>query len=180
VLKYAPGGIAARINAYVPEAMRGVTNIITYDGSQEVGYFNEQGLNSFLGHSRKPKTPAFTDWIETEVLPALRSSKSERHERQVKYESTGQGDVNKPELLKDGGPDVMQKMSTTPENDYDPNRQPVDPGREEEVLQFTCAEFGTIRVLKDEDGSPLIVGKDVLVALQRIKVKYLLHMNTNK
>jgi prophage antirepressor-like protein len=53
---------------------KGVTNVYTPGGSQEMGYVTESGLYSLIFTSRKPEAKAFKRWVTHEVLPAIRKT----------------------------------------------------------------------------------------------------------
>jgi prophage antirepressor-like protein len=71
-LDYADASNPARLAAHVPEEWRGVKQIHTPGGTQEMHCLAEQGLYFFLARSDKPKAFPFQKWLAGEVLPAIR------------------------------------------------------------------------------------------------------------
>ena len=59
---------------------KGVTNVYTLGGSQEVVIINESGLYSLVLTSRKPEAKRFKKWVTASVLPAIRKTGSYRPE----------------------------------------------------------------------------------------------------
>jgi len=53
---------------------KGVTNSYTLGGEQEMLTISESGLYSLVFRSRKPEAKAFSKWVRTDVLPALRTA----------------------------------------------------------------------------------------------------------
>lgn len=60
--------------AHVPEEWKGVTSVVTLQGSQELLTLTEEGLYFFLARSDKPKARAFQKWLAGEVLPSIRKN----------------------------------------------------------------------------------------------------------
>jgi anti-repressor protein len=58
--------------ARLPEQMKGVATIDTLGGAQQARVVNEAGLYKLAFTSRKPEAEAFTDWVASDVLPAIR------------------------------------------------------------------------------------------------------------
>ncbi len=56
------------------EDEKGVCNIYTPGGNQEMTIINESGLYSLIFRSRKPEALKFTKWVTSEVLPAIRKT----------------------------------------------------------------------------------------------------------
>lgn len=56
----------------LPEIMKGVANIDTLGGTQQVNTISEAGVYKLVFSSRKPEAEKFTDWIALEVLPSIR------------------------------------------------------------------------------------------------------------
>lgn len=55
---------------------RGISNVYTPSGNQEMTIINESGLYSLILRSRKAEAKAFKKWITSEVLPAIRKTGS--------------------------------------------------------------------------------------------------------
>lgn len=51
---------------------KGVSNVYTLGGVQELSVVNESGLYHLVITSRKPEAKAFRKWVTAEVLPAIR------------------------------------------------------------------------------------------------------------
>ncbi|MDH2435634.1 Bro-N domain-containing protein [Pokkaliibacter sp. MBI-7] len=56
------------------EDEKGVLNVDTLGGSQEVACINESGLYSLILTSRKPEAKRFKKWVTAEVLPTIRKT----------------------------------------------------------------------------------------------------------
>lgn len=54
------------------EKMKGTNSIPTLGGNQEMSIVSESGVYKLVFTSRKPEAERFTDWIATEVIPAIR------------------------------------------------------------------------------------------------------------
>ncbi|MCB1092286.1 MAG: Bro-N domain-containing protein [Verrucomicrobiae bacterium] len=54
------------------EDEKGITNLDTLGGTQEILIVNESGLYALVFKSRKPEARAFRKWVTSEVLPAIR------------------------------------------------------------------------------------------------------------
>lgn len=63
-----PSDAARRLD----EDEKGVDNIDTLGGAQEMTVVNESGLYSLILTSRKPAAKRFKKWVTAEVLPAIR------------------------------------------------------------------------------------------------------------
>jgi prophage antirepressor-like protein len=55
---------------------KGVTNVYTPGGLQEMGYVSESGLYSLIFTSRKSEAKVFKRWVTHEVLPSIRRTGS--------------------------------------------------------------------------------------------------------
>lgn len=53
---------------------KGIANIYTPGGEQEVLIISESGLYALVFRSRKPEAKVFSKWVRSEVLPALRKT----------------------------------------------------------------------------------------------------------
>lgn len=73
-LDYSDNSNAARVISYVPEEWRGVNQIHTPYGIQNMLTLSEPGLYFFLGRSDKPKALPFQKWLAGEVLPSIRKT----------------------------------------------------------------------------------------------------------
>ncbi|PHJ69118.1 hypothetical protein VF14_02980 [Nostoc linckia z18] len=60
--------------ARLDEDEKGVGNIDTPGGSQEMTIINESGLYSLILTSRKPQAKRFKKWMTSEVLPSIRKT----------------------------------------------------------------------------------------------------------
>ena len=60
--------------ALLDEDERGVHNMDTPSGKQEMGIISEAGLYSLILRSRKPEAKAFKRWVTHEVLPSIRKT----------------------------------------------------------------------------------------------------------
>jgi anti-repressor protein len=54
------------------EKMKGVSSVDTLGGNQEMSIVSEAGVYKLVFTSRKPEAERFTDWLATEVIPAIR------------------------------------------------------------------------------------------------------------
>jgi len=54
------------------EKMKGTDTISTLGGNQEMNIISEAGVYKIVFTSRKPEAEKFTDWVTSEVLPAIR------------------------------------------------------------------------------------------------------------
>jgi prophage antirepressor-like protein len=68
----AVNGNPSRGDKGVGEKNRGIYNVYTLGGNQDVLCISEQGLYKLIFKSRKPFAEEFQDWICGEVIPALR------------------------------------------------------------------------------------------------------------
>lgn len=71
-LGYAESSNPARLFQSVPEEWKGVKQIHTLGGEQQILTISEQGLYFFLGRSDKPGALPFQKWLAGEVIPAIR------------------------------------------------------------------------------------------------------------
>ena len=53
---------------------KGVLNVDTLGGAQEMNVVNESGVYSLIFTSRKPQAKAFRRWVTDEVLPSIRKT----------------------------------------------------------------------------------------------------------
>lgn len=60
--------------AQFSEKLKGVANIYTLGGNQDMTILSEAGVYKLVFRSRKPEAERFTDWIASDVLPALRKT----------------------------------------------------------------------------------------------------------
>lgn len=60
------------IREYVDSEDKGVTEIVTPGGTQEMTIINESGLYSLVLSSKLPNARKFRRWVTTEVLPTVR------------------------------------------------------------------------------------------------------------
>lgn len=51
-----------------------ITDTLTKGGKQQVTFINESNLYKIIFQSRKPEAEKFTDWVTSEVLPAIRKT----------------------------------------------------------------------------------------------------------
>lgn len=51
-----------------------ITDTLTNGGMQKVTFINESNLYKVIFQSRKPQAEKFTDWVTSEVLPAIRKT----------------------------------------------------------------------------------------------------------
>lgn len=58
--------------ALLDEDEKGVHNVDTLGGAQELSIINESGLYSLIMRSRKPEAKAFKKWVTSVVLPSIR------------------------------------------------------------------------------------------------------------
>lgn len=58
------------------EDERGVDNIYTQGGEQEMNVISESGLYALILRSRKPEAKKFRKWVTSEVLPSIRETGS--------------------------------------------------------------------------------------------------------
>lgn len=58
--------------SHVPDKWKGINQINTLGGAQELLCLSEHGLYFFVGRSDKPKALPFQMWVAGEVLPSLR------------------------------------------------------------------------------------------------------------
>lgn len=73
-LEYAESSNTARLFQAVPEEWKGMKQIHTLGGLQNVICLSEQGLYFFLGRSDKPKALPYQKWIAGEVVPSIRKT----------------------------------------------------------------------------------------------------------
>lgn len=65
-------GNASRSEPGLDEDQKGVCNVATHGGDQNVCIVNESGLYALVFKSRKPEARAFRRWITKEVIPSIR------------------------------------------------------------------------------------------------------------
>lgn len=63
---------ASNVSARLDDDMRGVHQMETLGGPQEMTVVNEAGMYEVILRSDKPEAKAFRRWVTTEVLPAIR------------------------------------------------------------------------------------------------------------
>lgn len=127
-LGYAESSNPARLFQSVPEEWKGVKQIHTLGGEQQVLTISEQGLYFFLGRSDKPGALPFQKWLAGEVIPAIR--KHGGYLTPAKIE----------EALSD--PDTIIKLATTLKEER-AQRQLVEAQRDEAIR--TKAQIGSRR-----------------------------------
>ena len=64
------------LSKILDEDEKGVANIYTPGGEQQMTIINEPGLYALIFRSRKPQAKAFKRWVTHEVLPAIRRTGS--------------------------------------------------------------------------------------------------------
>ncbi len=62
------------IREYVDSEDKGVTEIVTPGGEQEMTIINESGLYSLVLSSKLPRAKKFKRWVTSEVLPSIRKN----------------------------------------------------------------------------------------------------------
>lgn len=62
------------VREYVDDEDKGVTEMVTPGGAQEILIINESGLYSLILSSKMPDAKKFKHWITAEVLPAIRKN----------------------------------------------------------------------------------------------------------
>lgn len=70
ILEY--GNPLRAIRNHVDNEDKGVTEMVTPGGTQQITVINESGLYSLILSSKMPKAKAFKRWVTSEVLPAIR------------------------------------------------------------------------------------------------------------
>lgn len=60
------------LKSHVDDEDKGVTNLDTLGGKQDIVIINESGLYSLILSSKLPQAKAFKRWVTNEVLPAIR------------------------------------------------------------------------------------------------------------
>lgn len=75
-LGYNDNGKAATnaVSKHVDPEDKGVTEIVTPGGTQDMTIINESGLYSLILSSKLPTAKAFKRWVTSEVLPAIRKT----------------------------------------------------------------------------------------------------------
>lgn len=58
----------------IPHNWQGLMRFITPSGNQQLRVISEAGLYKLAFRSNKPKADAFTNWVSSEVLPAIRKT----------------------------------------------------------------------------------------------------------
>lgn len=74
VLEYSDSSNSSRLLSHVPDEWKGVKQIHTPGGEQEMLALSEQGLYFFLARSDKPGALPFQKWLAGEILPSLRKT----------------------------------------------------------------------------------------------------------
>lgn len=67
---------ADAIREHVPDKFKGVAEIPTPGGKQQVVVINEAGMYKLVMRSKLPTAEKFSDWVCAEVLPAIRKTGS--------------------------------------------------------------------------------------------------------
>lgn len=67
-------GNSRDVVAALDEDEKGVDNIDTLGGKQNLNVVNESGLYALIFKSRKPEAKTFRKWVTSEVLPAIRKT----------------------------------------------------------------------------------------------------------
>ena len=67
---------ANAIKDHVPSNFKGVTEIMTPGGKQKLIIISEPGMYKLVFKSHAPNAEKFTDWVASEVLPAIRKTGS--------------------------------------------------------------------------------------------------------
>lgn len=62
------------IRDHVDDEDKGVTEMVTPGGKQELSIINESGLYSLIFSSKLPNAKAFKHWVTSEVLPSIRKT----------------------------------------------------------------------------------------------------------
>lgn len=85
------------------DKQKGLHNIQTPGGAQQLAVINESGLYKLIFTSRKPNAEKFTDWVTGEVLPSVRKN----------------GAYMTPETIEDvlSNPDVIIDLATRLKNE---------------------------------------------------------------
>lgn len=65
---------ASHVARNLDEDEKGIHNLYTLGGSQEMLIINESGLYSAILKSRKPEAKKFKKWVTSEVLPSIRKT----------------------------------------------------------------------------------------------------------
>lgn len=65
---------AAHISRNLDDDEKGIHNLYTLGGSQDLSIINESGLYSAILKSRKPEAKKFKKWVTSEVLPSIRKT----------------------------------------------------------------------------------------------------------
>lgn len=75
-LEYSEGTVRSmtRVIAHVPEVWRGLYQMQTPSGVQDMAVLSEAGMFFFLNRSDKPKALPFQMWLAGDVLPAIRKT----------------------------------------------------------------------------------------------------------
>lgn len=74
-LGYGEGkSLANAVANHVDDDDKGVTEMMTPGGKQNMVIINESGLYSLILSSKMPKAKAFKHWVTSEVLPAIRKN----------------------------------------------------------------------------------------------------------
>ena len=62
------------VRTHVRETDKGVSEILTPGGSQEMKIINESGLYALILKSKLPSAEQFQHWVTSEVLPSIRKT----------------------------------------------------------------------------------------------------------
>lgn len=60
------------IRTHVDDEDKGVNDLVTPGGVQQITFINESGLYSLILSSKMPKAKQFKRWVTSEILPAIR------------------------------------------------------------------------------------------------------------
>lgn len=86
-LEYAETSAPSRVIDFVPEIWKGVNQIHTPGGVQDMLCLSEQGLYFFLGRSDKPKALPYQMWIAGDVVPSIRRTGGYQKSSQLPLET---------------------------------------------------------------------------------------------
>lgn len=131
-----PSKVKERLNA------KGVNIIptLTAGGMQNLLYMNESNLYKAIFQSRKEAAERFTDWVTSEVLPAIRKTGAYRDTNIYKIKDTSLGEVTS----------FVREMDKVMR---DQNSHPSDIA---EAFKGICEQFG-IRLPEDFVREPVAV-----------------------
>lgn len=96
------------IRDHVDDEDKGVTEMVTPGGTQEMTIINESGLYSLVLSSKLPNAKKFKRWITSEVIPSIR-----KHGAYMTPETLEQAILN---------PDIMIQLCTTLKEEQEKRR----------------------------------------------------------